>query len=890
MIAGSDSQKSAPEDVLRRLGVDSKNGLQQSEAEARLEESGPNSISESNEDSLPRILFDQVKEPLILILIIIGIVYLLIGTPIEAISVIVIVFIVIAIEVYNVRKARISIRALRSLFLPKAWVLRGGTTVQLPVSYIVPGDVVLLHAGERVPADGIILECTGLAVDESSLTGESIPVQKQSFDDTADGERTAESHMIISGALVVQGSGKFAVIATGISTEIGKISESIKKEKGTKTPLEISLNKTSRILIGVAVLFSFLVPLIGFMHGNPFDQMVLTGLSMAFATVPEELPILITITLAVGSYALSRRRAIVKDLRAAQTLGSVTVIATDKTGTLTENKMVVDHVIQGEEIYDSTAVPGERMLVAGILATGTLAMDSRGTDLFRDPMEISIFEYVKKAGLDFTKVRSEYLPVREFAFDGSLKLASYIYKKNSGYEIFTSGAPESVLERCTGFTAANGKETALTEERKTSILRIFESLASSGERTIGVAYAGCSEENADRDRIENDLVFLGLFSFLDPPRNGVKEAIKMCQDAGIRVVMITGDHPGTASAIAKLVGIIGYDRVLTGNELESVSDENLDHLIRDHSVFARISHSQKLRIVRALQMAGHSVAVTGDGVNDAPALRAAEIGIAMGIRGTDVAKEASDMILEDDDFQTIVDAVFQGRKMQYTLRKGIKYYISVKFSLISILLVPLILIIPFPFVPIQIIVMELFMDVGALWGFLYENDEAGMFFKHPSPKRSGFMTREMTHSIIYGSAGIFLAVTFVYLYLYYSNGNVFQAQMGAFSTWILSQVILAQNLRTENQPVTQKGFLSNPIISAWGVIVIGMLVVFTLYSPLHPILDTSSLGLWEWLIIVVAAILSSSWMEILKYSKYRGKILKIGEKTSSAPESGGQRR
>ena len=889
MIAGFDSLESVPEDVLRRLGVDSENGLKQSEAEARLEESGPNSISESNEDSLLRVLFELVKEPMILILIIIGLIYLLIGTPIEAISVIVIVFIVIAIEVYNVRKARISIRALRSLFSPKAWILRGGATVQLPISHIVPGDVILLHAGERVPADGIILECIGLAVDESSLTGESIPVQKQSFGSIADGERPTESYMIMSGTLVVQGSGKFAVVSTGIRTELGKISASIKNEEETKTPLEISLNRTSRILIGIAVFFSFLVPLIGFLHGNPLDQMVLTGLSMAFATVPEELPILITITLAVGAYALSRRRAIVKDLRAAQTLGSVTVIATDKTGTLTENKMMVDHVIQGEEIYGSTAVPGERVLVAGILATGTLAMDTKGTDLFRDPMEISIFEYVKKAGLDFEKVRNEYLPVTEFAFDGSLKLASYIYKKGLGYEIFTSGAPEYVLERCTRFAAANGKETVLTEERKTSILRIFDSLARSGERTIGVAYAGYSEEIVNRDQAERDLVFLGLFSFLDPPRKGVKEAIEMCQDAGIRVMMLTGDHPGTASAIAKLVGITGYDNVLTGNELQTVREEDLEHLLRDHSVFARISHSQKLRIVRALQKSGHSVAVTGDGVNDAPALRAAEIGIAMGIRGTDVAKEASDMILEDDDFQTIVDAVFQGRKMQYTLRKGIKYYISVKFSLISILLIPLILIIPFPFVPLQIIVMELFMDVGAMWGFLYENDEVGMFFKHPSPNGSGFITREMTHSIIYGSAGIFLAVTFVYLYLYYSNGNVVQAQMGAFSTWILSQVILAQNLRTENQPVTQKGFLSNPIIFAWGIIVVGMLVVFTLYSPLHSILDTSSLRLQEWLIIVVAAILSSSWMEILKYSKYKDKILESGDKSSSISASRGQR-
>ena len=869
-----------PEETLKRLGVDSENGLTQSEAELRLKKDGLNALPESTSGGIFHIILEQVREPMILILIIIGLIYFLIGTPVESISVIVIVFIVIAIEVYNVRKARISILALRSLISSKAWIIRSGTTVEVPVSNIVPGDVVLIHSGERIPADGIILESFGLEVDESSLTGESIPVHKHAFSNLGSEPGDSEKYLIMSGTLVVQGSGKFAVVSTGVNTEIGKVSESLRTEGEPETPLEMSLKRASRVLIGIAVFFSLLIPLIGYLHGNPIDQMVLTGLSMAFATVPEELPILITITLAVGAYSLARKNAIVKGLKAAQTLGSVTVIATDKTGTLTENRMSVGHVMQGEKLYDASNAAGNPLLVSGVLATGTLTMDSRGSEIFRDPMEISIFNYAKQHDIDFEEVRNEFVPENEFAFDGALKLASYIYKTPSGQAIFTSGAPETVLGRCTGFAASGGTESPMTDDHRNTVLGTVEKLAASGERTIAISYRTSSNISKVRSEAEKGLVFLGLFSFIDPPRKGVREAIKMCQNAGIRVIMLTGDHPGTAAAIGRMVGINGSGSTMTGDMIKSMSDAELERSVRSHSIFARISHGQKLRIVRSLQKLGETVAVTGDGVNDAPALRAAEIGIVMGIRGTDVAKEASDMVLEDDNFQTIAEAVFEGRKMQYTLRKGLRYYISVKLSLISILLVPVILVIPFPFLPIQIIIMELFMDVGALWGFLYENSEAGIVERQPPGKRSSFITRDMMYSISTAAAGIFLAVTAVYLYLYYAHGNIVQAQTSAFATWILSQVILAQNLRTEYQPVIRKGFFSNPIILAWGIIIVGMLVTVTLYSPLHSIIDTSSLGLHEWLIVVIAAILSSSWMEIMKFSRKEYRALRNMETAS----------
>ena len=861
-----------PDRILKQLGVDTEIGLSQTEAESRLKLYGKNSLPESKDDTLFHIFIEQVKEPMILILIIIGVVYLLIGTPVESISVIIIVFIVLSIEIYNVYKARISLLALRSLVSAKAWVLRSGASTEIPVTNIVPGDVVMMHAGERVPADGIILECFGLEIDESSLTGESIPVHKRSFNEQINGSGDAGSYLIMSGTLVVQGNGKFAVVSTGARTELGKVSESVKNEEEPETQMEISMNRTSKMLIGIAIFFSILVPLIGYIHGNPLYQMVLTGLSMAFATVPEELPILITITLAVGAYALSKKRAIVKGLKAAQTLGSVTIIATDKTGTLTENSMNVAHLLQGEGYYDADQAVSDRFLVAGILSMGSLTMDSKLSGVYREPMETAISGYAKNHGIDFEKIRQEFAPESEFAFDDSVRLASYIYRISTGQAIFTSGAPEAVLERCTKFALNDDEEVEMSENYRNLVLETVKKMSRSGERSIAISYARSSTISSERDKAETGLVFIGLFSFIDPPRKGVKEAIRMCQNAGIDVIMLTGDHPDTASAIGRMVGINGTDHVLTGERLRQMSDADLEKSVRDYRIFARITHREKLRIVRALQGLGEIIAVTGDGVNDAPALKAAEIGIAMGIRGTDAAKEASDMILEDDNFQTIAEAVFEGRKMQYTLRKGIRYYITVKMSLISILLIPIILVIPFPFLPIQIIIMELFMDVGALWGFLYEKDEAGLVEKRPAGNRTSFFGRQMTYSIAAGAAGIFAAVTFVYLYLYYVNGNVLQAQMGAFVTWSLSQLVLAQNLRTEYQPIIRKGFFSNPIILGWGIIIAAILVAVDLYTPLHAVIDTSTLGLNEWILIIIAAILSSSWMEIVKFLRkgYRG--------------------
>jgi len=867
------------EGILKSLGVDVENGLTKTEAAKRIRSHGRNALPETKKHGILQIFLDQVKEPLIFVLVVIGIIYFLIGTPFESFTVIVIVFTVILIEVYNVRKAQISIQALQNMVSLKSWVLRDSLLSEIPSSTIVPGDTVYLRTGDMVPADGIVISSSGLDIDESTMTGESVPVHKIGYKEPDEGLSGPNIHRVVSGTLVVQGNGKFAVTATGLETEIGKISESVKHDEVTRTPLEISLNKTAKLLIIIAIFFSFLIPLIGFVHGDPPDQMILIGLSMAFATVPEEIPILITITLAIGAYSLSKKKAVVKGLTAAQTLGSVTVIATDKTGTITENTMHVSHILDGRELYESGQKTDPVFLKSALLATGSLEVEQRFSEEYRDPMEVSILKYTIDSGLDILELDREYRPTSRFVFDSDIKMASYIYSTAGGYVAYTSGAPEVVLSRCTRVPAGESSDEPMSESYSKIVREAVNYVAKLGERAIAFAYKKIIDGTVERDTTQSGMTFAGLISFIDPPKKGVKEAIKLCQNAGIRVIMLTGDHPVTAATIGGMVGIKDGKFLLTGEQIRAMSDDELSRAIENTSIFARITYGEKLRIVKALQRKGEIVAVTGDGVNDAPALRAAEIGISMGKRGTEVAKEASDMVLQDDNFPTIAEAVFEGRKMQYTLRKGIRYYIAVKISLISILLVPIILIIPFPFMPIQIIIMELFMDVGALWGFLYERDEPSILHAIPRKRRVDFMDRSMIGSILASAFGVFLAVTLVYLYIYYGEADVTQAQTAAFATWILSQVVLAQNLRTEHEPVSRRGFFSNPVILLWGLIIVGSLIVITAYAPLHAVIDTSTIEYRNWGLIILASFLSGSWIEIRKLIVSRGRKGKNAEIT-----------
>lgn len=860
--------KSDVGDLLQSLDTQDERGLTVDLAEKRLREYGSNVLAEKKKKGIFRIVTKELTEPMIIILIIIALIYSFIGTVGDSLTIVAIVMIVMLLEVFNINRAQKSMESLRSLTSLTSVVYRGGRTVEVKSRFLVPGDIVILSAGDRIPADGRLIDSYNVNVDESSLTGESFPVRKD-YLKTGESSLIAElPNFVFSGTLMVQGTARMVVTGTGRRTEIGKISEMVEEVEEAETPLEKSMDGLAFVLAIVAAFFSILIPLIGYFEGQSLDLMIITGLSLAFATVPEELPIVISVTLAVGAYALSRKKAIVRNLRAAETLGDVTVIATDKTGTITENRMFVGHTYFSGTVRESDEVPPKAFIETGVLCTGTLLSDVRVSSKYKDPMEVAVLAYANSTDSHVEALRKRLRVEEEFGFDNRIKMSSYIYSEDGKFSIYVSGAPEVIV--------ANSSSILEDEHVKPidlkDIERITETVSGftqAGERIIAISFRHDINPSLPREELEKDLTFAGLMSFVDPPRPEVKESISLCQKAGIRVIMLTGDHPGTARSIAAKVGIDHGGEVLTGADVQHMSDGELSSRLKNVSIFARITSEDKLRIVNLLEQSGEVVAVTGDGVNDSPALRTAQIGISMGIRGTDAAKESSDMILIDDDFSTIVDAVREGRKIFHTLRKGVKYYLTVKMSLVAIFLVPLILSIPFPFSPIQIIVIELFMDVAALGGFVSERGESGLMKKPPRGTDRKFMDSGMWKGIILGSAGLVIAVLSIYLYSYFISANIVEAQTAAFATWVLAQVFLAQNLRTENEPVLRKGFFSNRIIVYWAVGVILALVVITLFPDLQVLLSTASLTPADWVLIVAAALVSTFWMEAVKLIKFR---------------------
>ena len=859
------------EEIISKLRSDINGGLDSSEAESRLRTHGKNEIKLERETGFLGVFLKELREPMILLLVIIAILYSILGDPRDSITIVVVVLLVVGIETYNLNKARVSIDALKDMRMPLAKVIRDGKPKEIKTANVVPGDIILLSSGDIVPSDGRLLESHTLKVDESSLTGESYYVLKGADFLPATGELVDLTNMVFSGTMVVQGSGKLVVTSTGKNTELGKVARLTEEGEKKKTPLQSSLSRLIMVLASMAVLFSVVVPLIGYLEGEPFGDMLLTGLSMAFATVPEELPVIISITLAIGAYALSKQNAVVKDLKAAETLGSVTVIATDKTGTLTENRMSVSGVYPWP-MNEANGLGETFMAKAAVLATGTLNLGNSELSGRHDPMEVAVYNHFISTFPELRDLWTRYRLIDEFGFDNNLKLSSYTYIDNEKRTyLFSSGAPEAIIRRATISGTQGPSSNYQSGDLIREALQEVEDISSKGERVIALAYRELGSSSADRSEVENNLVFLGLISFIDPPRKEVRQSILACQNAGIRVIMLTGDHPKTANAIANQVGINSNARVLTGSDLSNMDDSTLSAELDHVSIFARITSEDKFRLVRLLQEKGEAVAVTGDGVNDSPALKRAEIGISMGIRGTEVAREASDMILLDDDFSTIVEAVHEGRSILYTLKKSIKYEISIKLSLVMILLVPIIVSIPFPFSPVQIIIMELLLDVAALGGFLYEREESGIMALSGKNMKSSFLNARFILYVLISSIAISGAVSGIYGYILYTSANLERAQTAAFAAWVIAQLFLAHNLRTDMEPVLLKGFFSNRVILAWGILVFLTLFIITIFPSLQSLLHTADLTAFDWALVILGTAAATFWMEAVKLVQYYSK-------------------
>lgn len=676
------------EDIVKEFQTDSLVGLTSAEAQSRLQKYGPNILKEEKGKSALLILFAQFSSLLVIILLAASLISLLLGEFIDAVMIMAIVIlnaIIGFIQEYRVEK---TIRELKKLVVSNTFVQRDGQLTQIPSSQLVPGDLIILEEGQRVPVDIRLISAINLQTSEASLTGESTPVTKDIQPIYKNVIIAEQKNMLFSGTLIVTGKGTGIVIATAMATEIGKIAKLVSHEQEVSTPLQQKLNKLGALIGKIVLVIATVIGIEQLIFGQKIVNAFISAIALAVAAIPEGLPAVITISLALGTKRLLQQKALIRHLPSAETLGSTDVICVDKTGTLTEGEMKVTEIFGNKE---------------KILTYGFLASNARKShdQIIGDPTEGALVKAALNAGLDQNTLLKTYLRVSEIPFSSQRKMMSVLVRSNNKNLIISKGATEIILGKCTKIEA-DGKISNLTNQDRQAILQTQNNFANKALRVLALAYGWGTQEE--------DLIFLGLVGMIDSPREGVKEAISTCQkQAGIRVIMITGDHLLTAQAIARSIGIEGSS--ITGLELDKLSDEEFEKKAERISIYARVNPEHKIRIVKALKAQGHQVAMSGDGVNDAPALKAADIGIAMGITGTDVAKEASDMILLDDHFNTIVEAIKEGRAIFDNIKKFVNYLLS--SNLMEVMVISLAVILGgghLPLLPIHLLWINLVTD------------------------------------------------------------------------------------------------------------------------------------------------------------------------------------
>jgi P-type Ca2+ transporter type 2C len=880
-------------EVLRALGTDAASGLSNEEAARRLEERGANELEDRGTRSPWAILWDQFTSTMIVILIVAALVSALLGDYEDSIAIAVIVVLNAALGFGQEYRAERAMAALQQLSAPRVKVRREDRVREISASELVPGDVVWLEAGNLVPADGRLLESANLRVQEAALTGESEPVEKNPValeeEDTPLGER---ADMVYSSTLVAMGRGLFVVTETGMATELGKIASMIQATDREQTPLQRRLNQVGKVLALAALAIVGVVFALGLLRGENLEVMFLTAVSLAVAAVPEGLPAVVTIALALGAHRMFRRRALIRKLPAVETLGSVTVICSDKTGTLTQNRMtatvldVAGHTVElgGGSFADSKPGPdggtplavGDDPTLAMLLAGGALCNDSLLEDHeeeeFRavgDPTEGALVVAAAREGLKKPEIEVALPRVGEVPFDSGRKRMTTVHEVVSGsgsetlealksvlpaeqgrasYVAFTKGAVDSLLEISSEVWSGDGQAEPLTEGWRERISAANERLAGDGIRVLGVGLRRLRSFDGIGEEQERDLTFLGMVGMIDPPRSEAKDAVEICKRAGIRPVMITGDHPLTARHIATELGIAEDKRILTERDLASLPGEDLVDLVEEVPVYARVSPEHKLDIVEALQEKGHIVAMTGDGVNDAPALKRADIGVAMGITGTDVSKEAADMVLTDDNFATIVAAVEQGRVIYDNIRKFIKYLLTSNSAEILVMLVGPFLGLGLPLLPLQILWINLVTDGPPALALSAEPAEQGIMRRPPRPPGESIFGRGLGRHVVW--VGALMALVSLATGLWYSQTAPGIWQTMVFTTLTLSQLSHVMAIRSGDESLFRVGPLSNkPLLGA--VALTFALQLLAIYAPFFQrFLETEALPLADLAIAV----------------------------------------
>jgi Ca2+-transporting ATPase len=881
-------------ELTSKLESSSETGLQPGEAATRLAEHGRNELSEGKRVSPILLLLNQFKDFMVLILMGATLISGLLGEYLDAITIVAIIVLNAVLGFTQEFRAERSLRALKELSAPAAKVIRGGVQLTVPASELVVGDLVCLESGDRVPADLRLLEASSCYVEESALTGESVPVGKHAAAiNDADLPLGDQRNIGFMGTMVTRGTAKGLVVRTGMSTEMGKIAGLIQQTEEMETPLQHRLEQLGKILIIVAVALTIVVVLAGILHGQPAYGMFLAGVSLAVAAIPEGLPAIVTIALALGVQRMIKRRAIVRKLPSVETLGCASVICSDKTGTLTQNKMTVTHVwlggrrleVSGEgynpvgamfedgkeldlkhdlsikRLLQVSALCNNAQIVQAEPAEGKKRKDKEPQaewTLKGDPTEGALVVLATKLGSSAKSLEPLYKREKEFPFDSERKRMSVIVAHQGGRIICTKGAPDMLMEHCS-YVLWDGKVVPFTPSLKRKCAEAGEAMAQSALRVLGLAYRDlrAGEACETEAQAECQLVFVGLAGMIDPPRREVKEAIATCRRAGIKTVMITGDHQLTAEAIAGQLGIMPRGGIaLSGKQLEAMDDEQLDRLADKIFVYARVSPEHKLRIVKSLQRQGHVVAMTGDGVNDAPAIKAADIGIAMGITGTDVTKEASALVLSDDNFATIVSAIEEGRGIYENIRKFIRYLLASNVGEILVMFLAMMAGLPLPLVPIQILWVNLVTDGLPAMALGVDQAEKDLMQQKPRAAKESIFSRRLGWKII--SRGILIGVcTLAAFWITLKEGQghadqLIKAQTVAFATLVMAQLIHVFDCRS-----SRSIFHRNPLQNKYLVLAVLsslLLMLGVLYiEALQPIFKTVPLGLREWCLVFVAA-------------------------------------
>jgi Ca2+-transporting ATPase len=882
-------------EALRRLGSHAEQGLSGSDAARRLAEHGANELRREHQVSAGTVFFEQFKNIFIVILLIAVVLSAWLGQIVEAAAIAVIVGFAAALGFYQEYRAERALEALQKLAAPTATVVRDGQEQVVPARGIVPGDIIRLRTGDRISADGRLLESFNLKLDEAALTGESLPVEKQTAPLASRNVSLADrNNMVFAGTAVTYGRGHAVVVATGMKTEFGQIAQYLQTVPSSRTPLQENLDRVGAVLAQAALAVVGVIAVIGVLRGEALLSMFIFGIALAVAVVPEALPAVVTISLAIGVQRMARRNALVRRLSAVETLGSVSVICSDKTGTLTKDEMTVREILVAGKVltvsgtgYEPTGAfarddgavkivgPIAELLRAAALASDAtlvrLEPDAKGGTAGRptwhvkgDPTEGALVVAAAKGGFDKAELEKRFPRIDEIPFTAEQKRMTTLHVTPEGVVAYAKGAPEIIIPSCTRALEDDGVVALETTGRET-IRGAARKMGEKALRVLAVAY----KPMVRKEDIESDMIFLGLMGMIDPPRPEAKSAIAKCAQAGIKPIMITGDHPTTAAAVARELGLLAHGGIVTGAQLDLMSDVQLEAEVAQVAVFARVSPAHKLRIVAGLQRRGHLVAMTGDGINDAPALKKANIGIAMGITGTDVTKEAADMTLTDDNFASIVAAVEEGRGVFENIKKYLLFLLSSNLGEILLLASASLLGWPLPLSAVQILYVNLATDGLPALALAVDPHEGDLMRRRPRDPRRGIFTRPLLALMIAGGVWSALLNLSLFTWALLSGRGLEHAMTTVFVALVLVEFFKAYNYRSDQRSVFFKPFANRWLNLAvvWELMLLVLIVDLPFFQH---VFGTVKLSLTDWLILTLFALTIFPVVEGAKWLQRRG--------------------